>query len=73
MGYPSIPTFQGKKIWLLVMEESTNYSWHFFLREKSNLASVMMGLVKNFKIKYNMQVQYLHCVNAGENVAFKKA
>ena len=32
----------------------------------------MLGLIKNLKTKYNLQVQYLHCDNAGENVVFKK-
>ena len=33
----------------------------------------MVGLIKNLKTKYNIQVQYLHHDNAGENVALKKA
>ena len=43
------------------------------MKEKSNLADIMIGLIKNLKNKYNLQVQYLHCNNAGENVAFEKA
>ena len=34
---------------------------------------IIIGLVKNLKNKYNLQVQYLHCNNAGENIAFVKA
>ena len=33
----------------------------------------MIGLIKDLKNKYNLQVQYLHCNNTGENIAFKKA
>ena len=40
---------------------------------KSDLAQTMLGLVKNLKIKFNLQVQCLHCDNAGENQAFKRA
>ena len=54
---PSTPTFGGKKHWLLVMEESSNYAWSFFLKEKSNLEDVMLGLIKNLKNKNNIQVQ----------------
>ena len=43
------------------------------MKEKSNLADIMIGLIKNLKNKYNLQVQYLHYNNAGENVAFKEA
>ena len=43
------------------------------MKEKSNLVDTMLGLIKNLKNKYNLQVQYLHCNNPGENIAFKKA
>ena len=32
----------------------------------------MIGLIKNLKNKYNLQIQYLHCNAAGENAAFRK-
>ena len=31
---------------------------------------MIMGIVKNRKTKYNIQVQYLCCDNIGENVVF---
>ena len=43
------------------------------MKEKSDLADIMIGLIKNLKNKYSLQVQYLCCDNAGEYVAFKKA
>ena len=70
---PSTPPFGGKKHWLLVVEDSGNCAWSFFLKKKSNLSGVMLGLIKNLRNKYSMKVQYLCCNNAGENVAFKKA
>ena len=70
---PLTPTFGGKKHWLFVVDDSSNYVWSFYLKEKSNVVNVMSGLTKYLKNKYNLQVQYLHCDNAGENVAFKKA
>ena len=69
---PSIPTFGGKKYWLLVIEDITNYVWSCFSKEKFDLVSVMMGLIKNLKAMYNIQVHHLHCDNTGENIAFKK-
>ena len=33
----------------------------------------MLGLIENLKNKYDVQVQYLYCDNAGESMAFKKA
>ena len=68
----STPTFGSKKHWLLIVDDSSNFSWHFFLKEKSNLVDAMIGLIKNLKDKYNVQVQYLCYNNAGENVVLKK-
>ena len=31
----------------------------------------MLGIIKNLKNKYNLQVQYLHSNDTGENVAFE--
>ena len=69
---PSTPTFGSKKHWLLVVDDSSDYIWSFFLKEKSDLADMMISLIKNLKNKYNMQVQYLCWKNAGAKVAFKK-
>ena len=43
------------------------------MKEKSNIVENMVGFIKNMKNKYNLQVHYLCCDNAGENVAFEKA
>ena len=29
-------TFGGKKYWLIIIENSSDYSWSFFLKDKSN-------------------------------------
>ena len=70
---PSTPIFAGKKHSLLVIEYSSNYTSSIFLKEKSELADIMLCLIKTFKNKYNMQIQYLCCDYAGENVVFEKA
>ena len=69
---PSTPTFGKKHHWLLIINDCSDYSWSFFLKEKSDLAKTMLALVINLKIKFNLQVQYLCCNNAGENQDFKK-
>ena len=70
---PSTPTFGGKKHWLLYVDNSSNFNLSCFLKEKSNLVDGMIGLIKNLKNKYNLQVQYLCCDNAGQDIAFQKA
>ena len=69
---PSTPTFGGKHHWLLVINDCSDYCWSFFLKEKSDLAQTMLGLVNNLKIKLNLQVQRLCCDNAGKNQAFER-
>ena len=67
---PSTPTFGGK---LLIIDDSHDFICSFFLKEKSNLADTMVGLIKNLKNKHNLQVQYFCCDNAEENIAFERA
>ena len=69
---PWTPIFGGMFHWLLVMEDSSNYAWSFYLKEKFDLADVTLGLVKNLKNKINMQIQCLGCDNAGKDVCTQK-
>ena len=69
---PLTPTLGGKKHWLLVVEDSRNYSLSFILKE-SDLGCVMLGSIEYLKNEDNIQVQCLCCNNTGESVAFKKA
>ena len=46
----STPTFRKKHHWLLVIDDCSNYSWSFFLKEKSDLAETMLGSVINLKL-----------------------
>ena len=39
-------TSGGKKHQLLVMEDSTDYAWSYFLKEKSDVKNATMGLIK---------------------------
>ena len=50
------------------MEDSANYAWSYFLKEKSKLKKVTLGFIKNLEIKYGIQVLYAHDNNARENV-----
>ena len=53
---PSTPIFGGQKCWLLIIDDNSHFIWSFFLKEKSDLANGMIGLIKNLKNKYNLQV-----------------
>ena len=62
----------GKRYWLLVIDDCTDYSWSFFLKHKSNLPDKMIELIKDLKEKHNYIVKYVRCDNAGENTKFEK-
>ena len=57
ISLPSTPTLGGKKHWLLVVNDRRNNIWIFFLKEKSDLVDVLLGLIKNLKNKYDLQLQ----------------
>ena len=44
--------------WLLVVEDSTDHVLSYFLKDKSELTTVMLGLIKNLKTKYGIQIRY---------------
>ena len=46
---PSTLTFGGKWHWLLIVDDSSDYIWRFFKKEKSNLAAAMANLMKILK------------------------
>ena len=50
----STPTFGGKHHWLLIIDECSDFSWSFFLKEKSDIPETMLGLVNNLKLKFNL-------------------
>ena len=61
----------GRKNWLLVVDEATNFKWSYFLRKKSDQVEVLTGLIK--KLKNNgKKVKMIRCDNAGENKALEK-
>ena len=56
---PSTHAFGSKKHWLLDIDDSSNFIRSFFLKEKSDLVYIILGLIKDLKNKYNLQTQYL--------------
>ena len=51
------PSLGGKKHWLLVIEDSTDFSRIYFLKEKLELKNVMMLLMKDIKAMYGINVK----------------
>ena len=50
------PTSGGKKHWLLIVDEATDYTHSFFLKKKSDLVETMIIWIKNlFMRSYQIQ------------------
>ena len=68
---PLTPTYGGKIHCLLITEDSTDYAWSSFLKEKLELKKTMLGIIKDLKANYSIHVQYARCDNARENSVLK--
>ena len=62
----------GAKFWLLIVDECTKMMWLFFLKQKSNAASIMIPFLKDLEIKHGKKVKYIWCDNADENKVVDK-
>jgi len=60
-------SYGQRKFWLMVMDDCTDYCWSYFLKQKSELQEEVIKLIKDLKMKENIQVKYIRCDDAGEN------
>jgi len=61
----------GKKFWILIMDEWSDYCWSFFVPKKSDLPIKVMSVIKSLKMKNGIQVEKIRLDNAGENKALQ--
>ena len=54
MMYPSAG---GKKPWLLIVDEATDYTLSFFLEKKSDMIEIMLIWIKNLFKKYHIRIK----------------
>ena len=54
ISLPSTRTFGAKKHWLLVVEDSMDFAWSYFFKEKKDLTTVVMGLLEVWKLSIIM-------------------
>ena len=53
------------------MENSTDFAWSYFLKEKSESKTMMMSSILDLKAMYGNYEKYARCDNTGENECFK--
>jgi hypothetical protein len=61
----------GNQYWLLIMDDSTNYCWSFFLPHKDDLPQVMLQWLRQVTSQYKIKVKCFWCDNADENKSFQ--
>ena len=61
------PSAGGKKYWLLIVDEATDYTHSFFLKKKSNLVETMIIWIKNLFMKYHIRIKKIRLDNSREN------
>ena len=66
------PSYGGSKFWCLIVDDFTGYCWNYFLKQKSDQVDLIVALIKDLKAKYNRQIKYICCDNAGENTSLDK-
>ena len=64
MMYPSAG---GKKHWLLIVDEATDYSHSIFMKKKSDVIGVMFLWIKNLGKKHHGYIKKIRLDNSGEN------
>ena len=57
----------GKRHWLIAVDEFSDYSHSFFLRQKSDQTVVIPIWIKGLKTKYGIVVKNIRLDNSGEN------
>ena len=63
--------YGASNFWLLIVDQSTDMSWIYFLKHKSDLATTMMKFIKDLQDKYGKKkATMMRCENSGKNKLF---
>ncbi len=65
------PSNSGRKHWLLIVDEATDFKWSRFLRTKSELPKVMIDFLNDLKGE-GFDPKFVRLDNAGENMKFRE-
>ena len=61
------PSAGRKKHWLLIVDDTTDYTDSFFLKKESDLVESMIIWIKNLFMKYHIRTKNIRLDNSGEN------
>jgi hypothetical protein len=55
------------RYWLLIMDEYTNFSWSYFMKNKDDQVSIVIKHIKMLQNEPKIKVKYIGCDKSGEN------
>ena len=61
------PSAGGKKHWLLIVDEATEYTHSFFIKKKSDLVETKIIWIKTLFMKYHIRIKKIRLDYSGEN------
>ena len=62
----------GKRHWLIVVDEFSDYSHSFFLKRKTDQIELFPIWIKELKAKYGIDIKYIRLDNSRENRCLQK-
>ena len=57
----------NKKFWLRLMDLHTKMKWSYFLKNKSEIADIVVNFLKHIESSKKLRFVNIRCDNAGEN------
>ena len=64
-------SYGGSKFWCLILDDATNYSWSYFMKEKSDVGDAVKRTIKQIR-EFMKEEIVVRCDNAGENYSAEK-
>ncbi len=55
-----------------LLDDATDNAFSYFLKTRDQLSSIMIPFVKGLNAHHGLTVRYIHCNNAGENIALER-
>ena len=71
VSYFNHSSIAGNKYWLLIVDDATDMTWSFFMKNKSDLPERLVNFIYNMKER-GTPVQKIRLDNAGENYALQQ-
>ena len=62
----------GRRHWAMLVDEPTRCKHSFFLKNKSDQVEMVCSWLKGIKDTYKIQVEFIRCNNAGENMKLEE-